>query len=64
MNATGEAVPWRRMKLLLAFLVWLVMGAVLVTGLVMAVNGTWWLLALGLVLFIVLVGKIGCLSHD
>jgi hypothetical protein len=52
------------MKLLLAFLVWLVMGGVLVKGLIMAVNGSVWLLIVGVVAFIVLVGKIGCLSHD
>jgi hypothetical protein len=52
------------MKLILAFLVWGGMAAVLVTGLLMAMNGKVWLLALGLVGFIVLVGKIGCLSHD
>ena len=40
------------------------MGAVLVKGLLMAVNGSVWLLIVGLVGFIVLVGKIGCLSHD
>ena len=40
------------------------MAAVLVKGLVMAVDGKSWLLVVGLVGFIVLVGKIGCLSHD
>jgi hypothetical protein len=52
------------MKLFLAFLVWIGMGAVLVKGLLMAVDGKMWLLAVGLVGFVVLVGKIGCLSHD
>jgi hypothetical protein len=52
------------MKLFLAFLVWILMGAVLVKGLLMAVDGRLWLLAVGLIGFIVLVGKIGCLSHD
>lgn len=40
------------------------MAAVLVTGCVMAVHGKFWLLGLGLVGFVALVGKIGCLSHD
>lgn len=52
------------MKLLLAFLVWIAMGAVLVKGLLMAVDGSFWLLSFGVVGFIVLVGKIGCLTHD
>ena len=52
------------MKLLLAFLVWIAMGAVLVKGLVMAIDGKAWLLAVGLLGFVFLVGKIGCLSHD
>jgi hypothetical protein len=52
------------MKLLLAFLVWIAMGAVLVKGLLMDVDGTLWLLVVGLLGFVVLVGKIGCLSHD
>ena len=40
------------------------MAAVLVKGLIMAIDGTAWLLVVGLIGFIVLVGKIGCLSHD
>ena len=52
------------MKLFLAFLVWIVMGGVLVKGLILAVNGSPLLLVAGLLGFIVLVGKIGCLSHD
>lgn len=52
------------MKLAMAFLVWILMAAVLITGCVMAVHGKFWLLGLGTVGFIVLVGKIGCLSHD
>ena len=52
------------MKLILAFLVWGGMAAVLVLGLLMALKGSFWLLALGLLGFILLVAKIGCLSHD
>ena len=51
------------MKLMLAFLVWGIMGAVLVAGLLMALKGSVWLLALGLLAFILMVAKIGCLSH-
>ena len=64
MNTPGGSLFSAPMKLLLAFLVWISMGAVLVKGLLMAVNGSFWLLSLGVIGFIVLVGKIGCLSHD
>ena len=40
------------------------MAGVLIKGLVMAVDGKSWLLIVGLLGFIVLVGKIGCLTHD
>ena len=40
------------------------MAVVLVVGCVMAVHGKFWLLGIGVVGFIALVGKIGCLSHD
>jgi hypothetical protein len=52
------------MKLLMAFVVWFAMAAVLVAGLVKAVGGSFWLLILGFLGFVFLVGKIGCLSHD
>jgi hypothetical protein len=65
LNRAGKALLSAAMKLILAFLVWIAMGAVLVTGLIKAVtHGNLWLLGIGLLGFIVLVGKIGCLSHD
>ena len=64
LNMRSEALLSAPMKLILAFVVWMAMAAVLVKGLLMAVNGSVWLLIVGLVGFIVLVGKIGCLSHD
>ena len=51
------------MKFLLAMLVWLIMGAVIATGILMAVKGSIWLLLLSLLGFVLLVAKIGCLSH-
>ena len=51
------------MKILLLICVWLIMGLLLVTGVVMAVKGSFWLLALGLAGFVFAVAKIGCLSH-
>lgn len=64
LNRRAETLLSAPMKLLLAFLVWIAMGAVLVKGCIMAVNGSMWLLVVGVLGFIVLVGKIGCLSHD
>jgi hypothetical protein len=52
-----------RVKLLFVMFVWLLMGLVLVAGIVAAVKGAFWLLALGLIGFILAVAKIGCLSH-
>jgi hypothetical protein len=52
------------MKLVLAFVVWFAMAAVLVKGLLLAVHGSFWLLIVGALAFIALVAKIGCLSHD
>jgi hypothetical protein len=51
------------MKLIFVMFVWLVMALLLVGGIVLAVKGTFWLLILGLVCFILAVAKIGCLSH-
>jgi hypothetical protein len=54
----------RAMKLLGAFVVWIVMGTILAKGLLGAIHGSFWLLAVGILGFILLVAKIGCLSHD
>jgi hypothetical protein len=51
------------MKFLLAMLVWLIMGAVIAAGILMAIKGSIWLLIISLLAFIVMVAKIGCLSH-
>ncbi len=51
------------MKLLFLMFVWLVMALLLIAGVVLAVKGSFWLLALGLVGFVLAVAKIGCLSH-
>jgi len=64
LNTPAKSVRCAGMKLLLAFIVWFAMAAVLIKGLVMAIDGTAWLLVVGLLGFVVLVGKIGCLSHD
>jgi hypothetical protein len=52
------------MNILLIIFVWLLMGAVLVAGVVMAVvKGAFWLLILGLIGFVSGVIKYGILSH-
>jgi len=42
---------------------WLVMGAILVTGVVLAVKGTFWLLIVGMLAFVFAIAKIACLAH-
>jgi hypothetical protein len=51
------------MNFLAAMVVWLVMGAIITLGIVLAALGKPILLILGLLGFIFAVGKIGCLSH-
>ena len=62
--AGGEAVASRPMKLFMAFFVWFLMAAILVKGLLLAIDGHIGLLAAGIVGFVVLCAKIGCLTHD
>ena len=50
------------MKLILATAVYLVMGAILGLGIILAVNGSIWLLVLGCLAFVIIFGKIGCLQ--
>ena len=63
LNSARLFVVSARMKFLLAILVWLIMGAVIATGIILAFKGTVWLLILALFAFIIMVAKIGCLSH-
>ena len=58
-----EWVLSAKMKFLWAMLIWLVMGAIITTGIVLATIGKPWLLIVGLLGFIVAVGKIGCATH-
>ena len=52
------------MQFVLALLVWLLMGFFIGWGLLLFVKGaTVWLLVASVAAFVVLVGKIGCLSH-
>jgi len=51
------------MKFLWALLIWLVMGAIITAGIVVATTGKPWLLLIGLLGFIFAVGKIGCATH-
>lgn len=49
------------MKLLLVYFTWFAMAGILATGIVMAVNGSPWLLALGALGFLLAFAKLGCL---
>jgi hypothetical protein len=51
------------MNFFLSILVWLIMGAILVTAVALAVHGTFWLLIIGMVGFVLAIAKIACLSH-
>lgn len=51
------------MKFLFVMLIWLIMAAVLVTGVVLAVNGHFWLLGLGTLAFIGGITKFGVYGH-
>ncbi len=51
------------MNIFLAIIVYLIMAAVLVAGVVLAVKGTFWLLVLGLLGFVLGVTKISILNH-
>ena len=51
------------MNIFLVILVWLIMGAILVTGVVLAVKGIFWLLIIGLAGFVLAVVKYGIFSH-
>ncbi|HEY3856684.1 MAG TPA: hypothetical protein VGO67_20045 [Verrucomicrobiae bacterium] len=49
------------MSLILAILVYWIMAVILIAGVVMAVNGSFWLLILGVLGFIVAITKISIL---
>ena len=52
------------MSFFVAVLAWLVIAAVLATGIVMAVHGKLLLLAIGMILFVFAFAKWGCATHD
>ena len=51
------------MNIFLVIFVWLLMGAILAAGVVMAVNGSFWLLIVGLIGFVLALIKYGIYSH-
>jgi hypothetical protein len=51
------------MNIFLVILVWLIMGGILATGVVLAVHGTFWLLIVGLIGFVLAVVRYGIFSH-
>jgi hypothetical protein len=52
------------MKIFGIMFLWALMAAVLVAGVVMAVNGSFWLLIVGSLVFIGLMTKVGILPHS
>jgi hypothetical protein len=57
-----RAVASTAMKLLMAYVTWFAMAAVLAAGIVLAVKGSIWLLALGFLGFLLAFAKFGCLD--
>jgi len=51
------------MKLFLAVLVYLLIGAGLAWGILLAASGKPWLLSGGLIMYLVALGRIGCAAH-
>ena len=51
------------MNIFLVILVWLIMAAILVTGVVLAVKGIFWLLIIGLTGFVLAIAKCRIFSH-
>ena len=51
------------MSFIAALLAWLVIGAILVLGIVMATKGVFWLLIVGLLAFVLAFSKWGCATH-
>jgi hypothetical protein len=51
------------MKFFIAVLAWLVIAAILATGIVLATKGSLWLLGLGLLGFVAAFAKYGCATH-
>ena len=50
------------MKMICSFAVWIIMGTAIGWGILLAINGTPWLLAASALGFVLLVAKFGCLS--
>lgn len=51
------------MSIFLAIIIYWIMAAILVVGVIMAVKGTFWLLIVGLIAFILGVTKVAILPH-
>ena len=52
------------MKLLFAVLVYLVIGVILGWGILLAVKGSWWLLIAGILTYLIVLSKVGCLPKS
>jgi hypothetical protein len=52
------------MNVFLAIIIYWIMAAILITGVILAVKGTFWLLIIGLIGFVLGVTKIAILPHS
>ena len=52
------------MKLLLAILVYAIIGLILGWGMLLAAKGSWWFLVAGIIVYVIAFGKIGCLPKS
>ena len=65
LRLASGAVPFSlpSMKFALAILVYLLMGLLLVAGMLMAMNGSLWLLITAALAYLVAFARIGCATH-
>jgi hypothetical protein len=54
----------RQMSIFLAIIIYWIMAAILIAGVIMAVKGTFWLLILGFIGFVFAVTKVAILPHS
>jgi len=58
-----EVANLARMKFILAVVVYAAIALLLGAGIIMAVKGSFWLLAAGLIVYLITFSKFGCLNH-
>ena len=56
-------VHWAHMKFTLSFIVYILIGAVLGWGILLAVHGSYWLLIASFAFYVLAFARIGCMHH-